>query len=76
MKTLCIIAHQAPHEEQPLSSPVVVATLTTDKRFVGNLNVHKALANLGAKCGLLDFEIISSDSAALPGHQLALPFPA
>jgi len=74
MKTLCIVAHRAPHDDTPLVSPAVVATLTTDKRFLGALGPYKQLEVLAGKMGLVDFEIISADSAALPGFQLSLPF--
>ena len=74
VKTLCVIAHRAPHDDKPLVAPVVVATLTADKRFLGHLTPYKQLEVLAGKMGLVDFEIVSSDSAALPGFQMSLPF--
>lgn len=70
-----LIAHQDPLNSQPLTTPVVVATITCDPRFTGKLNPHKELTTFAAKMGLLDFEITTAEAQDQPGHQLSLPFP-
>lgn len=72
-----LIAHSGnQHDPTVLPAPVVVATITLDPRFLGNLNPHKELEVLAGKMLLVDFEITSAEAADLPGHQLGLPFPA
>lgn len=72
-----LIAHSTPVHKgnEPLPTPVVVATITVDPVFMGGINPHDQLKTLASKLGLVDFEITSAEAQDLPGHQLGLPFP-
>lgn len=74
-----LIAHSVPLPRDPDTTPLpeakVVASITVDPMFLGNLNPHKTLTELAGKMGLVDFEITSAEAQDRPGHQLGLPFP-
>jgi hypothetical protein len=78
-RSLCLVASTLPAAREPsdtdpppLPHPVIVATITTDRRFTGSLNPSKLLARLAAQCGLLTYTIVDADAADLPGHQFEL----
>lgn len=69
------MAHTLPLETQRQATPVVIASVSTDENFVGNLDVRKHLEALAGKLGLFDFEICYGDPQSRPGEQLSIPFP-
>lgn len=73
MTTLCLITSHLPMDDEPLPSPVVVATIETDPRLLRHaLDPAHLLAGIASKMGLLRYAIVDGESQSLPGTQLEL----
>ncbi len=73
--TAYLVAHTLPLETEREPHPVVLASISTDKKFVGSLNVERELRALAGKMGIFDFIIHYGDPQGMPGEQLHIPFP-
>lgn len=71
MKTLNLIAYALPLEREPLATPIIVASITTDARFA-RLDVKRELGILAGKLGLMDWDVGEGTGPDMP-HQLVLP---
>lgn len=72
MAILCLITNHQPMADEPLLAPVVVATITTDKRMVRRLDATTILSQIAAKLGLLQYSIVDGESQEVPGYQYEL----
>lgn len=73
--TAYLVAYTLPLETQRQPVPVVIASVSTDKSIIGNLNASKHLQALAGKLGIFDFEIHHGDPQGMPGEQFHIPFP-
>lgn len=72
MPTLCLVTQQLPMADDPLPAPMVVATITTDRRLLGHLSPSRLLSNIAAKAGLMQFSIVDGEAQDVPGYQFDL----
>lgn len=72
MSQLMLITQHLPLLEDTLPEPVVVATITADKRLLGNANPGLILETLAAKLGIIQYTIGAADPLLVPGYQFDL----
>lgn len=73
--TLYLVANTLPLENVPLPAPVLIASITTDDRFLTGLDAERIMRGLAGKLGLFDVTVYHGDAQGRPGEQMLIPFP-